>query len=124
MTIKRKIGDVTRPDLNRYLFLETLLSVRNKLYITYLSKDLQKDQDFYPNSTVAQFLTYLNSHVLNDDFVIAQIPATGFSAEYLNADGAILSGSDIIASIDNGNYRPAVYGISDRLLLYRTLSAR
>ncbi len=117
MTIRRKIGDISRPDLNRYLFLEIILSVRKKLYLTYVSKDLQKDQDFYPNSVVTQFLTYLNGHVLADNFVVAHVPPTGCSTEYLRAGTAIDSGSDIIASIEEGNYHPAVYGISDRLLL-------
>ncbi len=116
MTRKRKLGDATRPDLNRYLFLETLLSTRKKLYITYVSRELRKDQVFHPNSTISQLLNYLNNHVLSRPFFIPQIPPSGGSEEYLRAWTAIESGTDIIASCLNGHYRPVVYSETDRLL--------
>ena len=68
INIRRQIGDVSKPDSNRYLFLETLLSTREKLYITYVSKDLQKDQDFFPNSVLGQFLTYLDNFITAEKF--------------------------------------------------------
>lgn len=116
MTIQRKLGDATRVDLNRYLFLETLISARKKIYITYVSRDLRKDQSFHPNSTLSQLLYYLNNYVVSEPFFVPQIPPSGDSEEYLCAWSAIKSGSDIIASFINGNYQPALYNETDRIL--------
>ena len=35
-------GDLTRPEANNYLFLETLLTVKEKLYLSYISKISEK----------------------------------------------------------------------------------
>jgi hypothetical protein len=51
---KRRIGDITLAERNRYLFLEILISVRRKLYLSYVSRDLQKDRDLAPCSVVHQ----------------------------------------------------------------------
>jgi exodeoxyribonuclease V gamma subunit len=119
MNIKRRVGDVTRPDINRYLFLETLLGTREKLYITYVSKDLQKDQDFYPNSVIGQLITYLSNHVTAEAFKIVQVPASGISDAYLLA--AFQTGySDIISSRIDGKFQPVNFSEADRLVLLQT----
>ena len=61
---ERLIGDVSVPENNRYLFLETLLSTRQKLYLTYVSHDLQKDEKRLPCSLVNQLLGYIEEHEL------------------------------------------------------------
>jgi exodeoxyribonuclease V gamma subunit len=116
MQIKRRIGDVTRMDVNRYLFLETLLGCRGRLYITYVSKDLRKDQDFYPNSAVGQLITYLENHVLSNSLKTVEVPSSGSSEGYLEPDGQE-GYSDFIHSFEKGGLRPVNYSESDRLLL-------
>ena len=78
----RVIGDVTKPQANNYLFLETLLSVREKLYITYISKDLQKDEDLYPSSTCTKLINYINNNLLENKFNIIKVPLKGESTKY------------------------------------------
>ena len=123
MKIKRKIGDVTRQDVNRYLFLETLLGCRSKLYITYVSKDLQRDQDFYPNSVVGQLITYLNNHVLAEDFNTVEVPPSGSSKKYLSPGGRA-EYSDFISSCAQGKFQPVNYSAADRLLLLHNAAKR
>ena len=118
-TIKRKIGDSTRPDDNRYLFLETILSAREKLYITYIRKDLQKDQDFFPNSVTGQLITYLHNHAISGDFNIVQVPPSGSSEEYISCDTRMESYSDFIISRAKDTIQPVTYSESDRLVLLK-----
>ena len=49
---RRRIGDISLPERNCYLFLEMLLSVRQKLYISYVARDLQKDRLQQPCSVI------------------------------------------------------------------------
>ncbi len=53
--------DVSLPDANRLLFLEASLSAREHLIITYNCKDIQKDAEFKPCSTVQEFLELAES---------------------------------------------------------------
>lgn len=81
---KRLTGDVTKPEANNYLFLETLLSVREKLYITYISKDLQKDEVLYPSPSCTKLINYLNNNFLENEFEIIEIPLKGESLKYFD----------------------------------------
>ncbi len=122
MMIRRRIGDVTRPDINRYHFLETLLAAREKLYITYISKDLQKDQDIYPNSLTGQLVTYLNNHVINTIYKVSDVPSSGSSFEYLRDDPMGSASSDFIHAHINGKFQPVNFNESERLVLLNKFS--
>jgi len=108
--LKRQIGDISLPERNCYLFLEMLLSVRNKLYISYISKDLQKDQTIQPCSVVNQLCGYVEQEVLSQGrpFSIRHIPLKGSSEKYLAKD-AINEASDVLVN----------YSLADRITYYR-----
>lgn len=73
--VRRRLGDVNRTEANRYLFLENLLAVRQRLYLTYVSRDLAKDEVFFPCSVVKQLFAFLGDFVLSDgEFRQGQIP--------------------------------------------------
>jgi hypothetical protein len=81
---KRRIGDITLAERNRYLFLEILISVRRKLYLSYVSRDLQKDRDLAPCSVVHQLRSYMEQQVLGGQtFKIGRIPIKPDSPVYL-----------------------------------------
>ncbi len=61
---RRRIGDISLPERNCYLFLEMLLSVREKLYISYVARDLQKDRLQQPCSVVNQLKRYVELEIL------------------------------------------------------------
>jgi hypothetical protein len=65
--VRRRLGDVSRPDANRYLFLENLMAVRERLYLTYVNRDLAKDEEFYPCSVLKQLTEFIEAHVLPED---------------------------------------------------------
>ncbi|MFO8086107.1 MAG: exodeoxyribonuclease V subunit gamma [Desulfobacterales bacterium] len=107
---RTKAGDISLPERNRYLFLELLLSVKEKLYISYVGKDLQKDQVIQPCSVVNQLRRYIESEVFFEKrtFDIAGVPLKGSSAKYV-AEKAIDDHCDIFVN----------YSTADRIMYYR-----
>jgi len=81
-TLKRAVGDVTKKEANCYLFLETLLSVKEKLYITFIDKDIQKDEILYPSSICTKLINYINKSFLETEYEIIKSPLKGESSEY------------------------------------------
>ena len=47
-----KLGDVSIPKTNRYLFLETLMAVRDRLVLSYPNRDIEKDAELFPSGIV------------------------------------------------------------------------
>lgn len=74
-TRRRRIGDITPPESNRYLFLELLCSVKKHLSLSYVNRDLQKEEWLEPCSTINELYRYLNEVVLKQGatFVIQKI---------------------------------------------------
>ncbi|MBN2384977.1 exodeoxyribonuclease V subunit gamma [bacterium] len=56
---KRLIGDVSPLEAHYYLFLETLMSTRQKLYLSYISQDVAKYEKKFPGSIIQHLLNYL-----------------------------------------------------------------
>jgi len=108
-TRKRRIGDITPLERNRYLFLEILISVGRKLYLSYVSRDLQKDRDLQPCSVLHQLQRYVEQQILaGETFKIRQVPIRPDGMEYIAPD-AVKSWSDVMV-----NSSPV-----DRLSCYR-----
>ena len=107
----RKIGDITMPERNAYLFLEILLAVREKLYISYVSRDLQKDRIIQPCSVVNQLRRYVEQDLFfhEKSFVITQIPLKGSSERYLEPE-AINAMNDVMVN----------YSLADRISCLRS----
>ncbi|MDL2269719.1 exodeoxyribonuclease V subunit gamma [Desulfosarcina sp. OttesenSCG-928-G17] len=94
---KRRIGDVTPLDRDRYLFLEILLSARSRLYLSYVCRDLQKDRELSPASVVHQLRRYVETAILGKKaFAVRQIPLRADSVDYFSVD-VITPWSDIMA---------------------------
>jgi len=96
---RRRIGDVSRPERNCYLFLEMMLSVRERLVVSYVSRDLQKDRRLQPCSVVNQLRRYAEQAVLPPGraFRIAEIPLSGSSGRYIDP-GAVNDWSDVLVN--------------------------
>lgn len=79
---KRRIGDVSPPERDRYLFLETLLAARERVYLTYVARDLQKDRELMPGSVVRQLCRHLEKHILapGRPFAVTDIALKGSDA--------------------------------------------
>ncbi len=105
----RRLGDINRPEEDRYVFLETLMCTRAKLYLTYISRDLQRDQICHPGSLVVQLSTYLERCALHRPFHRVEVPLKGSSQAYLR---------------DNEDWQDLLvnYATGDRLLCLQRLS--
>ena len=108
---KRRIGDISLPERNCYLFLEMLLSVRQKLYISYVARDLQKDRLQQPCSVINQLKRYIELEIFSDGqpFRVSEVPLAGCSDRYLDPD-AISAWSDVLVN-DSLTDRVAYYRI-------------
>lgn len=70
----RALGDISNPERNTYLFLETLLCAEEKLYLLYNAWDIQKDEEKYPCSVLNQLISFLEENMLKCDFQKVKIP--------------------------------------------------
>ncbi len=102
----KKRSDISIPERNSYLFLEILLSVREKLYISYIKNDLQKDRILQKSLIVNQLIHYINEEIFLNKKVFKEqeIPLKGSSLSYIRKD-AVNSWSDVIIN----------YSVSDRV---------
>jgi exonuclease V gamma subunit len=81
--LKSLPGDIRPAESNRNLFLETLLAVREKVYLTYNNLDIQKDQILHPAVPLQQLKRYLSEHILDRDFEETKIPLLANDESYL-----------------------------------------
>jgi exodeoxyribonuclease V gamma subunit len=54
-----KPGDRSRRNDDRYLFLEAILSARDKLYISYVGRSMEDNAPIPPSALVSELLDYL-----------------------------------------------------------------
>lgn len=83
----RKPGDRNVKDNDKHLFLETVLSAEEKLYISYISKDVKDGAILPPSSLVDEFIDYVARGLEQDtdDFKkkwVTEHPLHGFSKTY------------------------------------------
>ncbi len=76
-----RLGDVSVPNTNRYLFLETLMSVQDRLVLSYPSRDIEKDAELFPSSLVLELESFIGKAVVND------VAADGKPAGFLEFKG-------------------------------------
>ncbi|MGN0846331.1 MAG: exodeoxyribonuclease V subunit gamma [Kiritimatiellia bacterium] len=63
-----RLGDVSRPNMNRFLFLETLMSVRDRLVLSYPNRDIEKDAELFPSEIIRDVEEFLSKYVLTAPF--------------------------------------------------------
>ncbi|OPZ82936.1 MAG: RecBCD enzyme subunit RecC [bacterium ADurb.Bin429] len=73
------------PEVNRQLFLDILLAARDRLVLTYNSRNLTEDAELNPCSIITQLESYVERHLLSTGarFTEAHAPLTGRSLQYL-----------------------------------------
>jgi exodeoxyribonuclease V gamma subunit len=97
MAAKRRLGDRSTRDDDRYLFLEALLAARKKLLITYVGRD-QRDNSVRPPSTaVSELIDVIDTTFTGaeperkvSDAITVVHPLQPFSQRYFDASDAHL----------------------------------
>jgi len=86
-------GDRSRRHDDRYLFLETLLSARDTLYISYQGQSIRDNSEQPPSVLVSELLNYVEQACgsLILEHIITQHPLQAFSPQYFNAESKLFS---------------------------------
>ncbi|MBR4617386.1 MAG: exodeoxyribonuclease V subunit gamma, partial [Kiritimatiellae bacterium] len=62
-----RLGDVSVPNRNRFLFIESIMSVRDRLVFSYPNKDIEKDAELFPSGIVRVVEKFIGKYVLDYD---------------------------------------------------------
>lgn len=77
MSEQPRRGDRRRPNDDRYLFLETVLSARDVLYLSYVGHDVRDNSEKAPSTVLKELIDYANIPVIEH-------PLQPFSRRYFN----------------------------------------
>ncbi len=92
MAQKPKIGDRSRRHDDKYLFLEALISARNKLYISYVGQNIQDNTPAPPSVLVSELLDYINAGFgFSFEQLITRHRLQAFSPDYFRKDSGLFS---------------------------------
>jgi exodeoxyribonuclease V gamma subunit len=69
---EKRHGDRNINELDKYLFLESLLSAKEKIYISYIGQDIKSNSEIPPSPVVDELLNYVFYHNPDamEDFII------------------------------------------------------
>ncbi len=92
-------GDRSRRNDDRYLFLETLLSARKILYISYVGQNIQDNSIIPPSVVVSELMDYIEqgfaiSGERIHDHIVTKHRLQAFSPEYFKKGEKLFSYSD------------------------------
>ena len=74
----RKLGDMQPTEMKKYLFLETLMAVKERLVLSYPCLDPVKDAELFPSGMVCELEKFLGQYVLKAEVKDGQEAATPF----------------------------------------------
>jgi len=93
---KPKIGDRSKRNDDKYLFLEACISAREKLYISYVGQSIQDNTKIEPSVIISELIDYIDKgfsmpkNFINDN-LITQHRLQAFSPEYFREDSKLYS---------------------------------
>ncbi len=99
----RRWGDRSLRDDDRYMFLEAILSAREKLYISFVGQDAQANSQLAPSVVVQELLDAMSDTFLDfdSDRQVIRHPMQAFSPQYFakekSGDGA---GQNVVPALD------------------------
>ena len=87
-----RLGDRSRREDDKYLFLEALVSAREKLYISYIGQNIQDNTRLVPSVLVSELIEYIQDRFgLDADDLIHYHPLQAFSQTYFSANSNFFS---------------------------------
>lgn len=88
MRFKHRLGDRSRRNEDRYLFLEAIVSAREALYLSYKSKSQNNDEPLTPSVVLAEFMDYLSP---TSQALLQQHPLQPFNPKYFASGSGFYS---------------------------------
>lgn len=87
-----RIGDRSRRNDDKYLFLEALISARNKFYISYVGQSIRDNTRIAPSVLVSELIDYIKEGFgFSEDQMVTLHRLQAFSPEYFKAGGKLFS---------------------------------
>ena len=87
MYYRRKKGDRSVKNDDRDLFLESILSARKKLHLSYTGRDSKTNEEKPASSVLSEFINYIRDYYFGDDYkeiLIREHALKGFSEKYFD----------------------------------------
>lgn len=100
MEQKKKLGDRSLRWEDRHLFLEALLSVRNKLIISYVGQEQRDNSSTLPSVLISELLDYIDQYFAGtqeekvSENIVRKHYLHGFHSDYFRADKRLVSFSN------------------------------
>ncbi|HBF42907.1 MAG TPA: exodeoxyribonuclease V subunit gamma [Desulfobacteraceae bacterium] len=99
MTKHPRPGDRSRRNDDGYLFLEALLSAREKLYISYVGQNIQDNSIIPPSVLVSELMDYIEQGFNPEegkilDHIVTRHRLQAFSPEYFRKNGELFTYSE------------------------------
>ncbi|WP_051543528.1 exodeoxyribonuclease V subunit gamma [Thiothrix lacustris] len=92
MGLEIKRGDRLKRDEDRYLFLESILSARDWLYISYIGQSPHDNSELPPSVLVSELMDYLERCVPGSrKTLLSKHPLQAFSRKYLRGDNDLFT---------------------------------
>ena len=63
-----RLGDTSTPKVNRYLFLETVMSARDRLALSYQNRDIEKDAELFSSGIVRELEDFAGEAIIGTPF--------------------------------------------------------
>jgi exodeoxyribonuclease V gamma subunit len=91
-----RFGDRSRRADDRYLFLETLISARRRLYLSYVGHSIKDNSPLPPSVLVDELRDYLTAMIGDEGLsrITRQHPLQAFSGTYFSPDSGLFSYSE------------------------------
>ena len=88
-------GDRSRRNDDKYLFLEALMSARQKLFISYTGRDIQDNSPLTPSVMVSELIDYAqHGYGLLEEDLVRRHPLQAFSKVYFTKESNLFSYSE------------------------------
>ena len=110
---KPRLGDRSRRDDDRYLFLEALLSARDQLSISWIGRDQQANTEQPPSVVVAELRDYINRgwqsvpEATSSDQLTVEYPLQPFSRHCFNGNPKTAAYAEVWLPTGEGSADPA-----------------
>lgn len=86
-----QLGDRSRREDDRYLFLEALLSAGDLFYLSWVGADIRDNSERMPSVLVSELRDYIQQHYADPDALTCYHPLQPFSEHYYNAESSLFS---------------------------------
>ena len=87
-----RIGDRSRRNDDKYLFLEAIISARNKFYISYVGQSIRDNTRIAPSVLLSELKDYIEEGFgLSEDQMVTLHRLQAFSPEYFKPGGKLFS---------------------------------